>query len=329
MFESQFGNEMRAFLEIRKSCVSRGVYSHDVSTLFRLDLYLTEQKYFKKDLSEEILLSWIQTLKGKSKTVNEKILTVRNFVKYSNAMGGHSFMPRTLKVKSDYIPYIYSDEELILILHYADNLKPKNSYISCPYISAMIPMIIRILYGCGTRLGETLALKRKDIDFKARTIFLRETKNSKERLIPIHDSLADILEKYCLTLRIMLNPEAYLFPSKNGSAHIVNRTVWYWFTLLLEKANIDQQEKKSRRRAAVLHCYRHVFVLKAMQQLENAGHPVDMNDLLLPTYLGHECLIDTDKYMKFSGAQVPESLDAFESFTTGLIPNVEVPYEDE
>lgn len=54
-----------------------------------------------------------------------------------------------------------------------------------------------------------------------------------------------------------------------------------------------------------------------------------MNDLLLPTYLGHECLLDTDKYMRFSGVQVPESLDVFETFTAGLIPNVEVSYEEE
>ena len=69
--------------------------------------------------------------------------------------------------------------------------------------------------------------------------------------------------------------------------------------------------------------------LKSMQQLEAAGHSVDMNDLLLPTYLGHECLLDTDKYMRFSGSQVPGVLDAFESFTSGLIPDVEVPYEEE
>lgn len=66
-----------------------------------------------------------------------------------------------------------------------------------------------------------------------------------------------------------------------------------------------------------------------MQQLEVAGHSVDLNDLLLPTYLGHECLLDTDKYLRFSGIQAPESLDEFETFTAGLIPNVEVPYEEE
>ena len=54
-----------------------------------------------------------------------------------------------------------------------------------------------------------------------------------------------------------------------------------------------------------------------------------LDDLLLPTYLGHEHLLDTDKYMRFSGAQVPDSLDAFESFSAGLVPDVEVPDEEE
>ena len=36
-----------------------------------------------------------------------------------------------------------------------------------------------------------------------------------------------------------------------------------------------------------------------------------------------------DQYMRFSGLQVPEAMDAFETFTAGLIPHVEVPYEEE
>ena len=102
-----------------------------------------------------------------------------------------------------------------------------------------------------------------------------------------------------------------------------------WFSEILKLADIDQRERDCYERGACLHCFRHLFVLKSMQQLEAAGHSVDMNDLLLPTYLGHECLLDTDKYMRFSGGQVAGAIDAFESFTSGLIPDVEVPYEEE
>jgi len=329
MFESSFAKDMTAFLELRRSSVGAQMLAHDTVTLSKLDCHLVEQDYRKKDLSEEILFTWIRTLSGKSKTVKEKVLTVRNFVRYLNGMGGRSFLPDVPKVKSDYIPYIYSDEELLLLIHYADNLEPKALKPCCAYISAMIPMILRILYGCGTRIGETMALRRKDVDFKARTIFLRETKNLKERRIPIHDSLISIMESYCLALEIMLSPEAHLFPGRKPDSHLTKRQVQHWFSELLRIAGIDQRGKNPYERGASLHCYRHVFVLKSMQQLEATGHSVDMNDLLLPTYLGHECLLDTDKYMRFSGAQVPDSLEAFEIFTDGLIPTVEVPYEDE
>jgi integrase len=329
MFESSFSKDMAAFLELRRSSVGAQTLAHDTVTLSKLDCLLVEQDYRKKDLSEEILFTWIRTLSGKSKTVQLKVLAVRNFVRYLNGMGGQSFLPDVPKVKSDYIPYIYSDKELLLLIQYADNLEPKALSPCCAYTSAMIPMILRILYGCGTRVGETMALRRKDIDFKARTIFLRETKNSKERRIPVHDSLISIMESYCLALGIMLSSEAYLFPGRKPDSHLTKRQVQHWFSELLRLANIDQREKMLGERGASLHCYRHVFVLKSMQQLEAVGHPVDMNDLLLPTYLGHECLLDTDKYMRFSGAQVPDSLEAFETFSAGLIPIVEVPYEDE
>jgi len=331
MFKSILSKEITSFLEIREANVSLKSFLADKSVLIAFDQHLTKHDCREKYLSEEIFDAWIRTLNGKSKTVKNKVLTMRSFVKYLNGMGNQSFLPDVPKSKSDYIPYIYSDEELLLLIHYADNLNVKMPKACSPYLLVKIPMILRILYGCGTRLGETLALRRKDIDFKACTLFLRETKFLKERRIPFHETLLPILEKYCLTLGIMLSPDAHLFPgdSHKKGCHFTSRQVSYWFTELLRLANIDQREKKSGERGASLHCLRHVFVLKSMRQLESKGHPVDMNDLLLPTYLGHECLLDTDKYMRFSGAQIPESLDAFETFTAGLIPKVEVPYEEE
>jgi len=329
VLNSIFSNDITSFLKLRKMIVCEQSFKHDTATLTSLDAFLTDQCYCENDLSEEVIDTWKKTLSGKSKTQKEKILSVRNFIKYLNGMGGHSFLPDVPKVKSDYIPYIFSDEEILSLIHHADNLEIKSLSISSPYLAVKIPMVLRILYGCGTRLTETLALQRKDIDFNNCTIFLRKTKFSKERLIPVHDSLLVILERYCLTLGIMLSPDAFLFPGRNPERPFTSRQMAFWFEELLRITNIDQVDKEPHARRASLHCLRHLFVLKSMQQLEAAGHSVDMNDLLLPTYLGHECLLDTDKYMRFSGALVPESLEAFEAFTAGIIPNVEAPYEEE
>lgn len=329
MFNSTLAREMTDFLELRALSVSERSVSYDRRTLSTLDQYLVKCDFRGKVLTEELLDVWILSLAGKSKTVQQKVGTIRNFVKHLNNMGNYSFLPMSPRAKSDYIPYIYSDEEFQRIMHYADNLTPQNPNSCGAYFHLKIPMFIRILYGCGTRLEETVSLQRKDIDFKNGTLFLRNTKFSKERLIPVHNSLLDILERYCLTLGIMDQPDAYLFPGKKPCTHYTSRQMDRWFAKILKLADIDQRNKQPNERGACLHGFRHLFVLKSMQQLEAAGHPVDMNELLLPTYLGHENLIDTDKYMCFSGVQVPESLDAFETFTAGLIPRVEAPYEEE
>ncbi|MEG2013784.1 MAG: hypothetical protein RR063_11365, partial [Anaerovoracaceae bacterium] len=73
-----------------------------------------------KNLTEEVLSAWAKTLSGKSKTVKEKLGVVRGFGKYLNTLGYDSFLPTLPKVKSNYIPYIFSDEEVALIFHYAE-----------------------------------------------------------------------------------------------------------------------------------------------------------------------------------------------------------------
>ena len=328
MFKSCLSNDMNNFLKLRNAIVAKTTFASDKTTLLSIDNFMLKQNYQEKYLTENFINTWISTLTGTSRTINGKINTVRNFSKYLNSLGGNSFMPNVIKVKSDYIPYIYSDKELKDIIYTIDNLVSQHSTYSNAVTLLGLPVIIRILYGCGTRLGETLELRRKDIDFENETIFLYKTKFSKERLIPMHSTLAKIIKDYCINLGIFHNNEAYLFPGRRKNTHISERSIYEWFTQVLKLLNIDQQ-RNTTSRGACLHSFRNLFILKSMQQLEKLGHSVNVNDLLLPTYLGHECLIDTDQYMKFSGVQIPETLECFEHFTFDLIPKVEVPYEEE
>ena len=122
MFKSILANEMTAYLELREMSVSESMAAHDRRTLATLDCHLVSSGFCSKELTEDVLESWISSLSGKSKTINTKVGTVRGFVRYLNSLGNRSFMPDSLKVKSEYIPYIYSDEEIRQIMHYADNL---------------------------------------------------------------------------------------------------------------------------------------------------------------------------------------------------------------
>jgi integrase len=56
---------------------------------------------------------------------------------------------------------------------------------------------------------------------------------------------------------------------------------------ILQLAGIDQRSKEPGERGACIHCLRHLFVMKAIRQLEEKGRSIYLDDLLLPTYLGH------------------------------------------
>ena len=329
MFKSILATEISDFLEMSFHVLSQSTYEYYIYLMSYLDKYLFNKDYHSKTLSEDIINSLIHSFDGNSKTVMNKVSIIRNFVKYLNTIGNQSFLPHAPKVKSNYIPYIYSDKEMEQIFYYADNLPIKSPLRAHPYLAMMIPMLLRILYGCGTRLGETLSLQRKDIDFKKNTIFLRNTKFSKERLIPIHETLSNVLESYCFQIGILDKPYEYIFPGQISGQPFSKKSVLTWFDIILKSANIAHDENGKKKRGACIHSLRHIFVINSMLQLEKLGHSVDVNDLLLPTYLGHQCMIDTDKYMRFSGLNHPEFEKNFNDFTNGIIPKLEVHYHEE
>ena len=135
MFKSLLADEIVDFLKLRSMSVAIDSVSYDKRTLTSLDQFLVKNEFYEKVLTEELLNAWILTLTGKSKTVHAKVGTVRIFIKYLNSLGNNSFLPKSPRVKSDFIPYIYSDEELLTIMYYADNLTSKKPHICSAFIS--------------------------------------------------------------------------------------------------------------------------------------------------------------------------------------------------
>ena len=125
VFKSIFANEMESYLALKAFSVSDSVVSLNRQALSTLDHYLAAAGFSQKELPEDILAPWISSIPGKSKTVSEKVGAVRGFVKYLDSLGIPAFLPESPKVKSEYIPYIYSEAELQKIMHYADNLSPR------------------------------------------------------------------------------------------------------------------------------------------------------------------------------------------------------------
>jgi len=175
-FRCFYKNEFNEYMSMRADSVQKGTYLHDRKALLLFDEYLYANRIKTGEITEETVEGWMQTLTGKPVTVAAKVMTIRLFLQYLSKTGVKVFLPRIPKVHEDYIPYIFSDEETAKIFTAADNLQRYYNVKKNIYMHVEYPVILRLLYGCGLRLGEAVSLKMEDIDLDTGVLTLKETK---------------------------------------------------------------------------------------------------------------------------------------------------------
>jgi integrase/recombinase XerD len=62
-------------------------------------------------------------------------------------------------------------------------------------------LILALYYGCGLRYTEGYNLQIKDVDFDKKTVFVRQGKNYKDRIVPMNDKVCDIIKDYVYNFR--------------------------------------------------------------------------------------------------------------------------------
>ena len=324
-FKSAFQQEMTDYLAVRKHAVSPGTYGCDCATLRSFDCYLAANGTDGKEIGIAAVHGWMQSLcpSYARSTFVGKVSSLRKFLEYLRYSGFAVFLPRCPKLDDAYLPYIFSDTELEKIFRAADSIRPAAP--ARPYIHLELPMLLRLLYCCGLRLGEALALQVKDIHFKDGTILIRNAKNKKQRIVPVDWALAGMLGKYCLAMGLAGGPEDFLFPGRSPGKPLSKNTAWRRFRRILEETGI-YTKPEAHTRGQCLHCFRHLFAIRSFAQAERNGRPVDDSVPYLSIYLGHDDMNGTEKYLKFSSDMFPEYNAMFESYAGEAFS--EVSYEE-
>jgi integrase/recombinase XerD len=321
-FKSILRIEFADFLSVREAVLSKSAYAHDCRYLTSFDSYFVECNLQQKEITESVITGWVQGLSGKSSSIANKVIVIRLFLRYLRSIGIRVFIPPVPKVTDDYVPYIFSDEELKRIFKLSDNISLTKNQPN-PYIQLEFPMMLRIMYGCGLRVGETLALKMKDVDLDGGILILKQTKGDKQRLVPMHQSLTSILKRYCLAMGLIGKADALLFPSATNEVPISVKSARNKFNTILKYADISMKSRKKWERGPCLHCLRHVFVFKSFAEAEKAGRSIDASVPYLSIYLGHDSLKETESYLKFSSELYPEAMELFENYTFRVFPEVD------
>lgn len=320
---SVFKHEIEQYLALRKKTLTPESYRLYLYVLRNLDEYLIECNVTTKTVEEKTVNGWIQQFYDFNvvRTVSEKVSRLRKFLEYLRYSGFQVFIPGCPKYSDSYVPYIFSDDELEKIFYVADRLEYSERRPTSRYSRFTFPMLLRLLYGCGLRVGETLAVRIGDINFDDGILFLKHTKNKKQRIVPMSRNLTEMLHRYCAAMRLTDNSNAFLFPNGIHNEKLSVPTADAMFKNVLQTAGI-YVKPDIHKRGQCLNCFRHLFAVRSFAQAERNGRSTDDSIPFLSVYLGHYDMDGTEKYLKFNSDIFPEYTELFESYAAGVFSEV-------
>lgn len=82
-----------------------------------------------------------------------------------------------------------------------ENTYPKLSFLDREIKHYQLKLIFALYYGCGLRKSEGYNVTFDDVNFENRTVFVRQGKNYKDRIIPMNEGVYKALQDYIYNFR--------------------------------------------------------------------------------------------------------------------------------
>lgn len=233
---------------------------------------------------DDFILYLKENNKCNDTTINSYLRSIRAFLYYCME---ESYLPsfNVCMIRSEKkIKETYSNAEL-------ERLLTKPDINTCSFSTYKTWVFENYLLGTGNRLSTALNVRIKDIDFYNNTIILVKTKNRKQQIIPLSQSLAEILVGY-LEIRGN-NPDDYLFCNIYGEKGNIRS-----FEDLVAKYNHERGVEKTS-----IHLFRHTF---AKHWILQSG-----DIFRLQKILGHSDLSVTKEYVQMFGQDLQMDFEKF------------------
>ncbi len=166
------------------------------------------------------------------------------------------------------LPEILTPEEVRKMINSLDNVKHK--------------LILKLLYGCGLRVGEIIHLGKRDINFEERLIHVKLAKGRKDRFVKIPESLINELRNYC-----ELSEVGFLFGSNRGGKLTIES---------IQKIVKNSAKKAGITKRVYPHLLRHSFATHLLDQ------GTDLR--IIQKLLGHSDVKTTQIYVQVSNQSI-------------------------
>lgn len=301
--------------------------------LLEFDRFFLQTSKKELFISSDDIKNWAATRAcDKPNTLYQKYCAMASLCRFLCLLGYECYIPRRPRKRfTNYVPTIFTHEQMRNIFHVCDNMVMKEHHAQS--IMIIMPALIRALYSTGIRISEALSVLNKDVDFDRKVIVLNHTKNRCQRLAPINESLEQVLKQYIsyrnrIPAPGVASPDSHLFVSSVGKP-CSRRTILTYFHRIIEECGIP---RRCDQRGPMVHEIRHSTAVHSLIKLTQAGVDLYCSLPLLATFMGHKKVLDTEAYVRLTQEMYPEVLkmnaEVTDQIYTCIISKLKQDYEN-
>ena len=318
-YNSIFSELIRDFIDYKRAAGYK--YESETVCLKEFDTLCCSLNIMSPVITKELSDIWCTKKPHESERsgYQKRISCIRHFALFLISSGYEAYIPVNLEYirhrKSKYSAYIFSHEEMVRIFNASNQIYPNRQST----MHLVMPVLIRLLYCTGLRVMEALKLQLKNINLTDGTLLIENAKFNKDRLIPVSESMREILIQYCSVMHPLYLPEDYLFVgiTREPCSH---HNIYLRFREILVLAGINHAGRGYGPR---IHDIRHTHCCHVLQAA--SCNKTDLSNMLpaLSVYMGHESVIATSQYLKMTAEIYPDILHTVESVCSQAIPEVQ------
>lgn len=309
LFKGDFGKHAQSYIALHRSAGKK--YRYPERLLIEFNRFISERNgCSSKSVTPKIIKQWLATMKCNQTSRRKKLCALKLFFDHLSNLGVVEQNPVTAQIinsigprQYSFKPYIYSKEQIKALLREAGKVPCNNLFKLKPQV---LTIAITMFYTLGLRIGEVVRLRIQDVNMQQGTLFIRNTKFYKDRIVPFGPELQKLLQQY-IDLRYRI-----LAPVKISDAlFVANRrtcikgdTIRSVLPKLLKGAGIDYTKEKNKPR---LHDFRHTFAVHRLLQWYKEGADVQNKLILLSTFMGHISIYSTQLYLTITAELLQEA----------------------
>jgi integrase/recombinase XerD len=303
-------------------CLKQAVgykYEAEARHLLRFSIFTAEKYPESTMLTKGIVLDWCSK-KSYEAQANQctRSSILRQLAIYMEDVGiGTYVLPKGYyPTEEQYIPYIYSEDELQRFFQETDRCHYVNE---CPYRHLIMPIFFRMIYACGLRSSETRLLKVADVDIKAGILTIHHSKKDNSRLVPMSDELTKRCWNYSKNVHMLSKECDWFFPGLNGKPMTVGN-VYHNFRRFLWRTGISHG---GRGKGPRVHDLRHAYACHCLKKWVLQGKDLSVYLPVLKTYMGHDSFEETAYYLRLTADVFPDIAIKLERCYPDIIPGLE------